>query len=220
MGPDYALAISDLGIAGSVAELDAEIAPGESVSIVGRAGSGTAQLARCLAGLDTPDTGSIFLGGTNRVEISALNADARARLRRRRLAYLSGDGNLIGELLVRHNLTLPSRLSRNRLDPARFDRIVSSFGLARMLERRARDLSPSDQLSVALARTALMQPDVIIADHLSRGLNIRATSALTRLLDSFTASGTAVVILTDDEPMTYASETFYTLVDARLQSQT
>ena len=97
--------------------VDLTVTAGESVAIMGPSGSGKTTLMHILSGILTPDAGSVrFSGGgmdstSSAIEITSLNEEARAKLRRERLGFVFQDGLLLPELTAQENVALPLLLS-------------------------------------------------------------------------------------------------------------
>ena len=88
-------------------DVDLQVAPGEFVALLGEYGVGKSTLLNCIAGLDDADAGQILLAGVN---VSALDADGRARLRRQQLGFVFQAFHVLPHLSVAENVALPLRL--------------------------------------------------------------------------------------------------------------
>jgi putative ABC transport system ATP-binding protein len=134
----------------------------EFTAIMGPSGSGKSTLMHCLAGLDTPTSGSVRIGDT---EISDLPDRELTRLRRRRVGFVFQSFNLLPALTASQNILLPLDLAGRRPDPVLFDEIISRLDLADRLAHRPGQLSGGQQQRVACARALITRPDVIFADE-------------------------------------------------------
>src|SRR5262245_60031230 len=99
---------------------------GRLTAVMGPSGSGKSTLLHCLAGLDTPTSGSVLYGDT---DLAALGDTALTRLRRERLGFVFQAFNLLPTLTAQENILLPSRLAGTRPDPAWLDRVIAAVGL-------------------------------------------------------------------------------------------
>ena len=122
-------------------DVSVAIAPGEIAVVVGRSGSGKSTLLNLIAGIDRPTSGRVLLEGT---DLTALDEDARTRLRRRRIGFVFQFFNLIPLLTVEENLLLPLELNgvTAAAGVARARRLLERVGLAgreaSLPDRRAR----------------------------------------------------------------------------------
>ena len=144
-----------------------DIAAGETVAIVGPSGSGKTTLLGLLAGLDTPTTGSVLLGGT---DLADLDEDARARLRGERVGFVFQSFQLVPTLTALENVQVPLELRGIRDSDARARRTCSErvgLGHARITSRHSspavnNSASPSHaRSSIARACSSLMNPPAI-----------------------------------------------------------
>ena len=149
----------------SVTALDGvtlEVKSGERVAIVGRSGSGKTTLLNHLAGLERADGGSILLNGR---EITRLSQDELARMRRRTVGVVYQFFNLIPELNVRDNITLPTELEGDAVDEERLQAILKTVGLAGREEDFPSALSGGQQQRAAIARALYGDPALLLADE-------------------------------------------------------
>lgn len=145
-------------------ELDLEVAPGESVAIIGRSGAGKSSLLHLLAGLDRPTAGQVWLDGQ---ELTGLGADEGARVRNRLLGFVWQFHYLLPEFTALENVALPllarGELKKSALLQART--WLGEVGLEARAEHRSGELSGGEQGRVALARALVTDPRVLLADE-------------------------------------------------------
>ena len=115
---------------------------GEFTAIMGPSGSGKSTLMHCMAGLDTPTSGSAYLGGT---DLATLNDRALTAVRRDRLGFIFQSFNLVPTLTAAENITLPTDIAGRKVDRAWFDRITTRLGLTDRLTHRPSELSGGQQ---------------------------------------------------------------------------
>jgi putative ABC transport system ATP-binding protein len=116
----------------------------------------------CLAGLDTVDSGSVWLG---KVELTSLGERALTRLRRDRMGFVFQAFNLLPVLTAAENIRLPLMLAGRQPDPAWLDRLVDTLRLRDRLDHRPAELSGGEQQRVAVARALATRPAVAFADE-------------------------------------------------------
>ncbi|MBL7553148.1 ATP-binding cassette domain-containing protein, partial [Frankia sp. AgB1.9] len=126
------------------------VAPGEWVAVVGPSGCGKSTLLHLVGGLDTPDAGSIRIGGD---EVTTLSAARRALLRRRKVGFVFQAYNLVPHLNVAANVELGLRVAGvgRRAAKARAAEVLDAVGLGDLLHALPATLSGGQQQRVALA---------------------------------------------------------------------
>ena len=172
------------------------IAAGESVALLGESGSGKSTLLNLIAGLDVPDAGSIRLLGE---EISALDADARARIRRERVGFVFQSFHLLPFLDAVRNVAVPLLLAGMRAEPAlaRAAEELASLGLGERSRARPGQLSGGEQQRVALARALVHRPAVVLADEPTGNLDPQsAQRALRQMATAVAGRGATLLLVT------------------------
>ncbi len=165
-------------------------------AIMGPSGSGKSTLMHCLAGLDSIDSGRLWIGGT---DITALSDAELTRLRRERVGFVFQAFNLVPTLTAEQNITLPVALAGGSVDAEWLQQISSSLGLVDRLSHRPHELSGGQQQRVAVARALLTRPDVIFGDEPTGNLD-SATGAevLSLLRRSSREMGQSIIMVTHD----------------------
>jgi putative ABC transport system ATP-binding protein len=188
-GPDGRLTILDgVGL---------DVARGDSLAIVGASGSGKTTLLGLLAGLDRPTTGSITLAGTT---LYALDEEARARLRRRRVGFVFQSFHLLPALNAEENVMLPLELDGR--DDARdlAADALTRVGLGARRHHYPSQLSGGEQQRVALARAFVHGPEILFADEPTGNLDQRTGANVGDLLFALNREhATTLVLVTHDE---------------------
>ncbi|MFJ9422747.1 ABC transporter ATP-binding protein [Streptomyces sp. NPDC101249] len=198
---DPAVALTGVGrvYAGGVRALDdvsLTVAPGTFVAVTGPPGSGKSTLLHCAAGLDTPTSGTVRIGGR---ELCGLGESERSELRRERLGFVFRDHSLIGSLTVEENITLPLRLSGRGPDPGWLATLVERAGLADRLAARPAALTGCEQQRVCVVRALAGRPVVVFADEPTGALDPAGADLVLGLLrDLVDDLGQTVVLLTAD----------------------
>jgi putative ABC transport system ATP-binding protein len=190
---------------------------GEFTAIMGPSGSGKSTLMHCLAGLDTPTSGSVRIGGT---EISRLGDRALTLLRRRRIGFIFQSFNLLPTLTAEQNILLPLELAGRKPDPAWWDAVIRSLGLADRLHHRPSELSGGQQQRVACARALITKPDVMFGDEPTGNLDSRSGAEVLGFLSaSVREFGQTVVMVTHDPvAASYAGRVLF-LADGRVRGE-
>lgn len=176
-----------------------EVSAGAFVSIVGPSGSGKTTLLGLLAGLDTPSQGSVALDGT---DFSALDEDARARLRGEKVGFVFQSFQLIPTLTALENVQVPLELSGRvplREATARARDLLTRVGLGDRTHHFPQQLSGGEQQRVALARAFVNEPRILFADEPTGNLDGTTGERIVELLQALNReSGCTIVLVTHD----------------------
>jgi len=176
--------------------LQLSVAAGEFVAIMGESGAGKSTLLNLIAGLDTPDTGSITIAGE---ALEQLGDDARTRLRRRTIGFVFQAFHVLPHLTLAQNVALPLVLLHMGGKPAleRASAMLAAVGLAGRDKDYPQQLSGGELQRVAIARALVHQPSLILADEPTGNLDPETAARILQLFSSeIRRSGVAVVLVT------------------------
>jgi putative ABC transport system ATP-binding protein len=177
-------------------DIDFSLAARETAAIVGASGSGKSTLLSIIAGLDTPTQGTVRLAGE---DLFALDEDARAELRARKVGFVFQAFQLMGNLTALENVMLPLELAGRRDARKAAAEMMSRVGLAERLGHYPRVLSGGEQQRVALARAFVVQPAVLLADEPTGSLDFATGETVMQLMfDLNREQGTTLVLVTHD----------------------
>ncbi len=194
--------------------VDVDFARGEMTAIMGPSGSGKSTLMHCMAGLDTPTSGTVLVDGEN---VGRMKQRDLTRLRRTRLGFVFQSFNLIPTLTAEENITLPLDIARSEVDRAWFDTVVDAVGLRDRLDHRPSELSGGQQQRVACARALVSRPSVVFADEPTGNLDSRSSGeVLDFLRRSVDELGQSVVMVTHDPTAASYAHRVLFLADGRL----
>jgi putative ABC transport system ATP-binding protein len=203
--------------AGAVAALDdvtISIPRGTFTAVMGPSGSGKSTFLHCAAGLDTPTSGTVLLGGT---DLSGMSEVRLTELRRDRVGFVFQAFNLVPSLDVLRNIELPLRLSGRRTDPTWLEEIIARVGLTGRTRHRPAQLSGGQQQRVALARALVTRPEVIFGDEPTGALDtVTGRDVLTLLREAVDALGQTVVVVTHDPVAAGYADRVLFLADGRI----
>ena len=176
--------------------VDLEIAAGTSAAIVGASGSGKSTLLGLLAGMDVASAGEVWLDGVN---LSALDEDARARLRAENVGFVFQNFQLLPALTAKENVMLPLELAGIDEAGSIAERFLTEVGLQDRLGHYPTTLSGGEQQRVAIARAFAREPAVLFADEPTGNLDTQTGELICQLLfDLNTEFGTTLIMVTHD----------------------
>ncbi|MEU3843663.1 ABC transporter ATP-binding protein [Streptomyces sp. NPDC028635] len=202
------------GAVAALREVSVRIPQGSFTAVMGPSGSGKSTFLHCAAGLDTPSSGSVRLGGT---ELSGMNETKLTELRRRRVGFVFQSFNLIPALDVLENITLPMRLAGARVERAWLDEIVARVGLTGRTGHRPAQLSGGQQQRVAIARALITRPEVVFGDEPTGALDTVTAREVLRLLREVADAMHQTVVMVTHDPMAAAyADTVLFLADGRI----
>ncbi|NOX49670.1 MAG: ABC transporter ATP-binding protein [Gammaproteobacteria bacterium] len=178
-----------------------ELRAAERVAILGRSGSGKSTLLHLLAGLDTPDEGSVEVGG---VEMSAADNNARAAIRCTDMGFVYQNHHLLPEFTALENIAMPLRIAGNRKHQAEAAAVelLADVGLADRATHLPSELSGGERQRVAVARALAGRPKVVLADEPTGNLDEENAVHVMNLLRALSEShATAFLVVTHDTSM-------------------
>ena len=201
---------------GDVTALDGvslTIESGDFVAIVGRSGSGKTTLLNMMAGLDTPDSGSINIDGD---EIVGASENRLAAWRRSRIWVIYQFYNLIPELTISENITLPAELDGRDIDKEWLSEILAAVGLDDRKNAFPTSLSGGQQQRAAIARALYNKPSLILADEPTGNLDGENSADIMSRLIALNESGITLVVVTHSDEVAGHAKRIIKLADGRV----
>ena len=174
-----------------------DIYPGEVVAIMGASGSGKTTLMNLLGCLDRPTSGSYLFAGQ---EVSGLDADQRALLRRGAFGFIFQQYNLLATASAAENVEVPAVYAGHSHSEriARAEHLLTQLGLGDRLHHRPNQLSGGQQQRVSIARALMNGAAVILADEPTGALDSKSGEEVMKLLADLNAAGHTILIITHD----------------------
>ena len=198
----------------ALSNVNFELEKGNLVAIIGDSGSGKSTLLHLLAGVDKPTSGDIFIQDKN---ITKFNKDEMTVFRRRNIGVVYQFFNLIPNINVRKNILLPLLLDNKKADEEYLKEILSILGIEGKLDRYPKQLSGGEQRRVAIARSLITRPAIILADEPTGNLDRKNSEEITGLFRLVNKRlNSTIVIITHDEKVANSCDKVYRMVDGRL----
>jgi putative ABC transport system ATP-binding protein len=195
-------------------DVSLELERGRFTAIMGASGSGKSTLLHCLAGLDSPTSGQVFIG---EIDITKLKERDLTRLRRDQVGFVFQTFNLIPTLTAAENITLPLDIAGRDVDRAWFGEVVEAVGLGDRLTHKPSELSGGQQQRVAGARALLSRPAIVFADEPTGNLDSRSGAELLAFLRSAVDDhGQTTVMVTHDATAAGTADRIVFLADGRV----
>lgn len=198
-------------------DISLSIEKGEFTALLGPSGSGKSTLMHIIGLLDQPSSGSIEINGR---DVSKLNDNQLSTLRNEFVGFVFQQFNLINKLTVLENVLLPTYYMRKKLD---FDpekkalEILEQFGIASKAKSRPNKISGGQQQRVAIARSLIMNPDLILADEPTGNLDTKTGNDIMKLLKDLNKQyNITVLIVTHEADVAAKTERQIKIVDGKI----
>ena len=204
-------------------DVSIDITEGEFVEIVGASGSGKSTFMNMVGCLDLPTSGSYHLGGE---DVAAMDSDALADLRNRRIGFVFQQFNLLARTSAIENVALPLLYARQGplADLSKEERFehakqrLEQVGLGARLLNTPAQLSGGQQQRVAIARALVNDPDLILADEPTGALDSKTSAEVMDLLTQLNKQGMTVIVVTHEPDVAAYAKRTITFKDGKLLS--
>lgn len=198
----------------AIDDVNLRIEKGEFIAIVGPSGSGKSTLLHLLGGVDNPSSGKIFIDGN---DISKYTSKELALFRRRKVGLIYQFYNLIPNLTVRHNIELPLKLDKRKINDEVLLDIVRKLGIEDKLDSFPSELSGGQQQRVAIARSLIYSPSLVLADEPTGNLDRDNSREIIEILKYFNRTlKQTIIVITHDESIALEAERVITIVDGKV----
>jgi putative ABC transport system ATP-binding protein len=201
-------------------EVTLEVGRGEFVAVMGESGAGKSTLLNLIAGLDTADSGTIIVGGT---DLGALDESARTLFRRDSMGFVFQAFHLLPHLTVAHNVRLPLDLAGRARDEAdrRTASMLGAVGIASLSSEYPTTLSGGEAQRTAIARALVNAPALVLADEPTGNLDEESAAEVLALLrENVKQRAGAGVLVTHSEAAARMADRIYVLKAGRLDERT
>lgn len=164
-----------------LSDVDLNVKKGETVVILGRSGTGKSVILKCIIGLIFPDSGSIEIFGEDFLNIKR---DEKSKLRIR-IGFLFQSGALYDSMTVRQNLEFPiirQPVYKKSDLSGKVEEMLENVGLAEAIDKMPSELSGGMQKRIGLARTLMLEPEIILYDEPTTGLDPVTSNEISHLI--------------------------------------
>jgi len=178
-----------------------QIERGELIALVGASGSGKSTLMNILGCLDRPTSGKYWLDGE---EVSAFSADQRALLRSSRIGFVFQNFNLLARTSALDNVLMPLNYTGKHVPEnerrQRAEKLLRLVGLGDRMDHECSEMSGGEQQRVAIARSLINRPSILLADEPTGNLDSRTTEDVLRILQKLNdEEGITIIVVTHDD---------------------
>ena len=192
-------------------DVSVDIEKGEVCVILGASGSGKSTLLNMIGGLDTPDSGSIIVDGT---DITKLDKKSLTDYRREKLGMIFQAYNLIAELSVIENVRVVKDISKAPLDE---NELLSLLGLDAHKDHFPAELSGGQQQRCSIARALIKNPALLLCDELTGALDSKSSKEVLRILERINEHyKTTIIMITHDERIADMADRLVRIKDGRI----
>lgn len=199
-------------------DISLKIENGEYVAIVGQSGSGKSTLMHVIGCLDTPTRGSVVVDGK---EISQLEDDDLAKIRREKIGFVFQAFNLIDSLTAAENVAMPMRFNGYGKAESikRAKELLKRVGLEKRVDHKPNQLSGGEQQRVAICRALANDPEIILADEPTGNLDSRSGSEIIALMEELHKSGKTIIMVTHDQNLAKRAKRQIKLKDGQIVNE-
>ncbi|MBC9877312.1 MacB family efflux pump subunit [Bradyrhizobium sp. INPA01-394B] len=198
-------------------EVSLSIQRGEMVAIIGSSGSGKSTLLNILGCLDRPTSGTYRVAGQ---DVSELDADALAALRREHFGFIFQRYHLLGDISAGENVEIPAIYAGMKACErrARAEQLLARLGVNDRRGHRPNQLSGGQQQRVSIARALINGAEVILADEPTGALDRRSGEEVLKILNELQREGRTIIIVTHDADVAARAERIIELRDGKVVS--
>ncbi|MDU1453833.1 MAG: ABC transporter ATP-binding protein [Paeniclostridium sordellii] len=196
--------------------INIEIEPNKFTAIIGPSGSGKSTLLHCMAGLDKPSSGNIYLDD---IDIYTMGDDKLSKLRRKEFGFIFQSYNLIPVVNVYDNIVLPVAIDKKKEDRDYIYALINKLGISNQVNKFPNELSGGQQQRVAIARALSNKPSVIFADEPTGNLDSKTTDEVMDILKICVKEfNQTLVMITHNDDIGNMADRVITIKDGKVLS--
>lgn len=197
--------------------LSFEISKNEFVSITGHSGCGKSTLLHLIGCLDHPNSGAVYLDGTN---VSKLNDNQLAEIRNKKIGFVFQTFNLLPRMTAMENVELPliyGTASAKQMRE-RAMAMLTKVGLGHRAEHRPPELSGGERQRVAIARALVIDPSIILADEPTGNLDSKSSEEIMVIFQKLNSEGATIIMVTHEADIAGCTKRNINLKDGQVLS--
>ncbi|WP_329408058.1 ABC transporter ATP-binding protein [Nocardia vinacea] len=198
----------------ALTDIDLDVAPGELVAILGASGSGKTTLLNIIGGIESVDSGSVFVADQ---DISGKHPAALGAFRRDHVGFVFQFFNLIASLTARENVEVIVELT-GRGERRQVPDLLAAVGLSDRADHFPAQMSGGQQQRVSIARALATDPDLVLADEPTGALDVATGRGVLELLQRTSRAGRGVVMVTHNEVAAEIADRVVRMRDGRIVS--
>jgi len=208
--------VGDLAVP-AVQGVDLDIESGAFLSIAGPSGSGKTTILNLLGALDTPTSGTIWIGEN---ETNGLSAKSLADFRNTHLGFVFQTFNLLPRMTALENVALPLVYGgvRKSARVKKATEVLNAVGLGDRMDHKPNELSGGQRQRVAIARALVNDPSIILADEPTGNLDSRTSHEILEILEKIHADGNTIVLVTHEHDISLYAHRIIRLMDGLVAS--
>ncbi|CEN93491.1 ABC transporter ATP-binding protein [Paraclostridium sordellii] len=194
--------------------INLEIEPHKFTAIIGQSGSGKSTLLHCMAGLDKPTSGKIFMDD---LDLYTLNDDKLSKIRCEEFGFIFQSYNLIPVINVYDNIVLPISISGKKVDKDYIEDLIIKLGIKSQVKKFPDELSGGQQQRVAIARALANKPSIIFADEPTGNLDSKTTKEVIDILKfCVNEYKQTLVMITHNDDIANSADNIITISDGKI----
>ncbi|CEQ17444.1 ABC transporter ATP-binding protein [Paraclostridium sordellii] len=194
--------------------INLEIEPHKFTAIIGQSGSGKSTLLHCMAGLDKPTSGKVFMDD---LDLYTLNDDKLSKIRCEEFGFIFQSYNLIPVINVYDNIVLPISISGKKVDKDYIEDLIIKLGIKSQVKKFPNELSGGQQQRVAIARALANKPSIIFADEPTGNLDSKTTKEVIDILKfCVNEYKQTLVMITHNDDIANSADNIITISDGKI----
>ena len=198
----------------AIDKINLEIQPNKFTAIIGPSGSGKSTLLHCMAGLDKPTSGNVYLDD---IDIYTMNDEQLSKIRREEFGFIFQSYNLIPVINVYENIVLPIVVDGKKEDKEYINTLIEKLGISSQVNKFPNELSGGQQQRVAIARALANKPSIIFADEPTGNLDSKTTDEVMEILNLAVKDlGHTLVMITHNDDIAKKADNIITINDGKI----